>query len=434
MKKNLILAGVLAGLLLLTYFVQEKKAVSDYNESLTKDHLITSGIKRLKIPNVTAMKKGDVWFDGDRRLSYNAFKVIEKKITEIKKIKDITGEKKTYFTQPLVIEVNDEIWTLGDLSFDRQGFYLARGEKIMLVMIDGESTELTQDEAEIAPKKYEELKFQLNKSYDELIEKQLFRFYPDLPMKRVLVEAFERLPYELNFEKNETLPAPIAGVSVHTGIQKKFHSLMTQMMIREELTYSESLKKKKMGTLKFMDGKEVTLELWLRDETSADAVLIDSQSKKAWLMIGGTLKGFFTLVQDYWDKKIIPQAEFKTFDRLPVILSQGNKTAEFEILNREPLKFESTKHKLNEANILSMVQIVFNLNQFDQADRVSILSKSEKKMLENLSETHVLIMGQELILWVKTEELIVVNVTQGFKAHFSMFHEKMGMRFEDMIK
>lgn len=434
MKKNLILGGIFVLLLILTYFFQEKKNEAEYFESLTKDHLIVSGINKLKLPHVNAEKRDGVWWQGEQRLSYNSFNIIEKKITEIKKIKDVTGDKKTYFSEPFIIEVNGETWTFGDMSLDRQGFYLSRGDKIMLVEIEGESTELTQDENEVASKKYQELKGQVSKSLDELIEKQLFRFYPELRLNRIFIEAFERLPYELDLEKNTTLPAPIPGIKVHNKIREKLGSLLTQVMIKEEIPYSENLKVKQMGTLKFISDKTVTWELWLRDEKTADAILIDPDLKKSYLMIGGTLKIYFTMVQDYWDKKIIPPAEFKNFDRLPVIISQGNKSADFEILNREPLEFTSAKYRLNSENLMTMINILFNLNNYDQADRVSLLSKSERKMLMNQEDMHVMIMGQELILWMKPQELIVVNLTQGFKAHFLMPYEKLGLGFKDMVK
>jgi hypothetical protein len=81
-----------------------------------------------------------------------------------------------------------------------------------------------------------------------------------------------------------------------------------------------------------------------------------------------------------------------------------------------------------------LIQLIFNLGPKDQADRVSPLSASEKKQV--LSEEHLRIeaMGQELLLWRKAEELIVVNLTQGFKAHFTVLDENFRGTFEDVLK
>ncbi len=434
MKKNLILSGILVLLLVGTYFFQEKRNETHYEESLVKDHLIMKGIVKLKLPTVEAIKKDDSWWEGNTLLSHNAFKVIEQKITEVKKIKDVSGEWKTFFNDPLTLFVNDEEWVVGDLSLDRQGFYLSRDKKIMLVTLEGSSSELTQDENSVAVKKYDEFKREITKNHDELIEKQIFRFYPDLSAKRVLIESYERLPYELNLEKNETLPTPIPGIKVHDKIQAKFKSLLTLMTMKSEVPFSEKLKVKRLGTIKFIAAKTVTWELWLKSESAADAVLIDPDSKRAFLMIGGTLKIYFTMVQDYWDKKVIPPSEFKPSEKIEMILSQGKKNLHVDILNQEPLKFESDKSRLNQENLLAMINILFNLSQFDQADRVSILSSSEKKMLMTQDDLRVSVLNQALILWVRAEELIVVNLTQGFKAHFMMYRQKTGMTLADMVK
>jgi len=43
-------------------------------------------------------------------------------------------------------------------------------------------------------------------------------------------------------------------------------------------------------------------------------------------------------------------------------------------------------------------------------------------------------MGQELLFWRKQDELIVVNFTQGFKAHFFVTQESFRASFEDVLK
>jgi hypothetical protein len=43
-------------------------------------------------------------------------------------------------------------------------------------------------------------------------------------------------------------------------------------------------------------------------------------------------------------------------------------------------------------------------------------------------------MGQDLIILRKFQELIVVNLAQGFKAHFTMLNENFLGTFEDVLK
>jgi hypothetical protein len=435
MKKNLLLLGIFLALILVTYFFQEKKSEKAYVEAQTKDRLVTGEINELTLPNVKAIKKDNNWWYGEELLSHNIFKQIEKKLSEIKKIKDIEGKWESYFPNPFSFKINDVNWTIGDLSLDKQSFYIARGEEIYLAIIEGESVQLTHNAQEIAGIKLNELVSLLSTPLGKLKETQLFRFYPGLPLEKVVVEVDGNLPYELNFKEDTTSPPPIDGVTTHRDIRGKFYSLLTQANLKQEIPYSEKLKFKKLGALQFIDSKNVVKwELWLKDKASADAIIIDSDTKKAYLMIGGTLRVFFIQLQDYWDKKIIPPKEFKAFSRLDSTFIQGTKKAVVTVLNREPLEFETKGYKVEQIKMEQLFQFIFNLGPKAQAERVSNLSKSEKKQLLTEEHLRIEVMGQELILWRKAQELIVVNLTQGFKAHFNLLEENFRGTFEDVLK
>lgn len=435
MKKNLILFGIFISLMVATYIFQEIRIKKEHVEANLADRLVDFEVTHLKLPQVDAVKKNGSWWEKDILLSHNTFKLIEKKLTEIKKIKDIQGEWATYFPHPFSFEINHEKWTIGDLSLDKQAFYLARGEKIYLAVIEGESTQLTQSPEEIASIKLNELVSALSKPKDKLVESQLFRFYPDLPMERIVISVEGSLPFELDLKNNETLPPPFAGVSVHRDLHGKFFSMLTQTNIRHEILYDEKLKFKQLGQLKFISDKSTAIwELWLKNKNSADAVIFDTVNKRAFLMVGSSLKLFFVRMQDYWDKKVIPFKDFVSFTRLTTKFTKGPKTANVIIVNKEPLEFEAGKFKIDQLKMEQLIQFVFNLGPKDQADRVSPLSATEKKQV--LSEDHLRIeaMGQELLLWRKSEELIVVNLTQGFKAHFTVLDENFRGTFEDVLK
>lgn len=435
MKKNLILFGVLLVLLVATYFFQEKRAEREYVESQTRDRVITQEITHLKLPSVDAVKKNGSWWSGDVLLSHNTFKQIEKKLSEVSKVKDITGEWSSYFPHPFQFEVNHEQWTIGDLSLDKQAFYIAVGKKIMLAEIVGESTHLTQDETEIASIKLNELVTALSKPMKDLKENQLFRFFPNLPFGQVVIQAEGSLPFELDFIKNETQPTPFPGINVHKDLKGKFHSLLTQMTLKEEVDFKTLKKFKQMGSMKFIDPKNtVVWELWLKDDKSADAFIVDPVAKRAFLMVGGTLRAFFIRVQDYWDKKVIPPEDFRSFTRTDAEFVQGDKSAKVTILNREPLAFEVKGYKVEQIRMEQLVHFIFNLGPQDQADRISNLSKTERQQVLSENNLRIEVMGQDLVLWRKAQELIVVNLTQGFKAHFNLLDENFHGTFEDVLK
>lgn len=435
MKRNLILFGILVVLLVLTYVFQEKRAQKEYVEAQVKDRLVNFDITHLKLPQIEAVKKDGKWWSGDRLLSHNTFKQIEKKLTEIKRIKSIAGDWNTFFPHPFSFEVNHVPWSIGDMSLDKQGFYISIDKKIFLAVIEGESTHLTHDEHEIESIKLNELVTFLSKNQNELFENQFFRFYSSLPQERAVLSVEGSLPFELDFEKNATVPPPIQGVNVLKDIRGKFHSLLTQVNLKEEIPYSEKLKFKKLGELKFSDKKKtVTWELWLRSQSSADAIIIDPDQKRAFWMVGGTLKLFFVQIQDYWDKKVIPSKNFVSFSKLPATFVQGASKTTVTILNREPLAFETSGYKVDQLKMEQLFQILFNLGPKDQADRVSLLSTSEKKQLLSGDHLRIEVMDQELILWRKQEEVIVANLTQGFKAHFNLVDENFRGSFQDVLK
>lgn len=437
MKKNLYLFVAFVVLLSGTYFFQEVRTDKAFKKSLTEGHLIKAEeIKSLSWGEVEAVKKETQWWAGDRLLSFNTFKQIEKRISHIKKIKDIPGDKQNFFQNPIEFKVNGEVWTIGDLSLDKQGFYLAKGPAVMLVISEGETQELAEAPEKVAEIKLEDLKNFLNYKLSDLFETQLFRFYPKLPLGTATIEGEGRLGYELNFDQNKTLPPPIHGISVHEELLTKFTALLTQMTIKKEVPYSEDLKKVKMGQLIFQNEAEekVTWELWLNSAKSADSFIIDTAKKKAWHMIGGTLKLFFIQAQDYWDKKVIPLKEFKHFIELKTTFTQGSKSEVVEIINKEPLAFKSSKFKVDTEKMNILLQYVFNLSEKDQADRVSQLSKSEKKELLSGDHLRMEIFNQEILFWRKADELILVNLTQGFKAHFLVTEQTFRATFEDVLK
>ncbi len=433
MKNNLLLLGVLFALLTATYFLQEKSAQDDYKQSQIEGRVLTVPVTTLKLSDFEAQKKGNSWWAQDTLMSHNYMNQLEKKLHEVKKVKVLTGSKETFFKNALTFSVNGKPWTIGEMALDKNGFYLSIGDEIMLAVVEGESTQLTEDGSEIPAIKRRELVGIVSKTFNELKENQLFRFYEKLPMEKVSVETEGRLPFELNLSANQSIPAPFAGIALHEDLQKKFTSLITQMNIKEKVPYDEKLKGTKLGQIKFQaDNDTVIWELWLKDKKSADSFVIDSDKKMAFSMIGGTLKVFFIQVQDYWDKKIIPPANFREFNEIKAQFVQGSQSRIITVQNKEPLSFLGGK--LEADKLRSLFQILLNLGPYDQADRVSPLSKTDKQVY--LAEDHlrVTIFDQELIVVKKPEEIIVVNLTQGFKSHFTMAVDLVSYRFQDMLK
>ena len=158
MKKNLILFFVLIILLVGTYLFQEQRTINQKEEERTRTQLIKDqDISSLAWGMVEIQKKDAQWWMGDKLISHNLMGQILKKISSLKFVKSVEGEKKNYFSNPIDLKVNGEQWSFGDMTLDRQGFYLARGEKVIVAFIEGASGEITDDESKLEEIKLEDL-------------------------------------------------------------------------------------------------------------------------------------------------------------------------------------------------------------------------------------------------------------------------------------
>ncbi len=435
MKKNAFLFALLVALLGMTYLFQEKRVEEALLQKIKQDTLLTEEIRELKLLSVTAVRQNGQWRSGEKLLSHNILRQIEKRLSQLRKVRTVKGDWKSFFPNPFTFGVNGMTWTLGTLTLDKQAFYVARGSEVFLAVIDGESTELSSRGEDIEGAKLDALVRLLSLPLADLEEKQLFRYFPNLPMDRVIVDVDGRPPFELNFGGNLTLPPPVSGVSSHKDLRGKFHSMMTQVALREEVPFSEHRSFKKLGEIRFLNAKtERTWELWLRSAATADALVIDPVGKRAFLMVGGTLKLFFIGVQDYWDKKVIPAENFVSFARLDADFIQGTRRSRVSIANKEPLEFLSKGHTVDRPKMETLVQLLFNLGHRDQAERVSNLSASERKQLLSRDLLRIEVMGQELIVERRSQEVIVANISRGFKAHFTMLDENFLGTFQDVLK
>lgn len=433
MKNNLILFGILVVLISGTYFLQEKKDRQLFNHAIESEIILKEPVTQIQWDNFVINKTSNKWMYGDKLLSANHFGRIEKGLKNLKKIKDIQGDISKVLPNSVKLKINGHQFSFGQLTLQKDGFYLAQDNKIYIATFDEEILHSENENPE--EKKLTDFLNLFPHDIEALVEKQFFRYYVDLEFDQAQILTEGAQPYKIDFSSNKTIPSPIHGIEEHENLKAKFLSLFTQMMIKNELEYPKNKLFKKMSDLNFSNkGKDqLNFELWLKSNSNADAIILDPKNKKAYEMIGGSLRTFFIQVQDYWDKKVIPPASFKSFEELDVTLFEGNKEAKFKILNREPLQFKSSL-RLNEEEVRVLFTYIFNLGEKDQADRVSQVSTMDREIIQKENLLRVLIFGQDLYILKKREELIITNLTQGFKAHFGMVDEKFPVHLKDMIR
>jgi len=437
MKNNLVLLGILIALLIGTYFFYEKPH-HDHVHTYEHQHVVEiEDVTSISFNDVNAQLKDLQWKSGDSLLSHNQMKKILDVLSHVAVIREIEGAvtEDDFFKNRMDLSVNGESWSIGDFNLDQTSYYFKRNGKLYLATFEGEADEILREDENPYVKKMNLFRDLLSENLQSLKETQLFRYYPRLPVGLVTIKSEGRPAYSLDLVKNTTEPNPLPGIEIHKNLLSKFYPFLTQINIKEEVSYPLPYKGVSLGRLTFLkDDDKTEWQIILKSKSSADAYLVDDQNKRAFQMVGGTLKILFLSVQDFWDKKVIHPNEFKSFEKLPLNIIQGEKEAQVNILNREPLEFESKKFKVDAINMNKILHLIFNLSNFDQADRVSPLSETEKKIVQNESLLTLKIFGQELLLWKKTQEIIVVNLTQGLKFHYFNTDESFPIKFEDVLK
>lgn len=426
MKLNLWLFIVLVALITGTYFFQEKRVEEDFKKSLTAQRLITEDVSFIETSSFRAQKIDQQWTNEGKLLSHNELTRLSRMLKNIKEIKKVDGVE----VAGVKFRVNDTSLTLGELNLDKSAFYLKKNDEVYLAVIDTESSQLHTHEDNLNEMKLDELKSLLVKSNSELLERQLFRYYPELEYESVAIKADGALDFELDFKNNTTLPAPMKGVEVHEDLGGKFRSLITQINIKKEVKADLQLKKNKLAEMTFLPS-ELKWEVYLPNKDRADAYLFDSEGR-AFEAVGGTLRVFLIQLQDYWDKKIIPPSEFKKFDSLVVKFYQGPEELRITVKNREPLEFESDENLALE-KVSKLFDVLFNLSEFDQGQRVSNLTTSQLRQILSEESLRAEIMGQELAIVSYGQEIIVANITHEYKVHFLKL-ENFPLSIKDMIK
>lgn len=428
MKTNLWLLAILILLLTGTYFFQEKRTEENFRKSLLAERIITDKITAIKTNGFEANLVNQQWKSGEDLLSFNDFNRMLKMLTNLKKIKTL---EPTTEVKGLEFSVNNKKYILGEMNLDKSGFYFKEDANVYLAVVDAETTQIHTKQDNINELKLDELKDLLSKTTTDLLEKQLFRYYPKLEYESVSIKPDGSLDFELDFKNNTTLPAPMKGIEVHDDLAGKFRSLLTQIKIKKKIKPETKYKKNKLGELTFFPS-ELKWEIFLPNKDKADVYLFDSEGR-AFEALGGTLRVFLIQLQDYWDKKVIPPSEFKSFDALTVNFSQGPEELTLTVKNREPLEFTS-EQPLQEEKVGELFQVIFNLGKYDQGQRVSNLTTSQlRQILSEDTSLRLEIMGQELAIVSYGNEIIVANITQEYKVHFLKI-ENFPLNLKDMLK
>ncbi|HLT22517.1 MAG TPA: hypothetical protein VKZ84_03705, partial [Bacteriovoracaceae bacterium] len=215
MKQNLWLFTVLVALITGTYFFQEKRVEEEFKKSLVAGKVITEEITAIETPYFRAEKVNQQWKNGDDLLSHNDLHRLVKMLESINEIKKL---EETTEVSGIDFKVNNTLYTIGDLNLDKSGFYFKKQDSVYVAIIDTDTAQIHSHDDNLNELKLEELKSFFNKTNEDLLEKQLFRYYSDLQYESVAIRPDGALDFEIDFKTNSTLPAPMKGIEVHEDL------------------------------------------------------------------------------------------------------------------------------------------------------------------------------------------------------------------------
>ena len=432
MKSNLKLLILLLVLVTGTYFLVERPDRvwwSQHNDSYTLKPIFENA-KTLEFQKTIWVLKDQQWTYEKDILSQPILAKWKRILTSFKLEREIpltaTVKKADFITKGYSLGIDDNHYIIGDQSADGKSVYILDTDKNRILQMSLLPSDLY--------KVLDELK---ENDLEKMIEKRVYAHFSHIEFEKVLFETPGILSFELDLINKVTIPKPIAGVLQHPHLDQKFWHEMELLQFTHQLPYNPGLLYQKMAQVSFLqkDKKVLSFELHRLGPQNADAVVYVPETKQIFKVQGQTAKVFFDQVQDYWDRKIIPKNVFKAFNELNAHFVLGDKETNLKVINQEPLGFQSVdgKFKLKDDKLQNLFGIIFNLGQYEEASRVSILSKAESQQFQNESHIRLNVFGQDIMLVRRTNELVVVNFTQGFKAHFILFDISIGDQWEDFF-
>jgi hypothetical protein len=193
MKLNLWLFGILMTLVVGTYFFQEKRVEENFKKSLVAGKLVKGQINSIETPTFKATLVANRWIFENELLSYND---LSRLVTILETVKEVKALEADPNVEGINFKLNETSYFLGSMNLDQSGFYFRVNDKNFVAIIETDSRQIHSEGENLNVIKYNELKSLLMKTQVELVEKQLFRYYPDLQFETVLVKPDGALDFE----------------------------------------------------------------------------------------------------------------------------------------------------------------------------------------------------------------------------------------------
>lgn len=222
MKKNLILASLLALLLVVTWLLTEKNIFSETPLAENQIQKALESAKRIKLPNAELNEIAGVWRLEDSELARADYLLeLHKSLEQLKVSRVISGKDASeFFTSPLKIEIDKQEITFGDISATGESFYLQVSGSRDVFVIDLQemaSLAMADDDNLLQREKYNRLRDLISLPSFRWREKRLAALTQFVSFK-----SWKAGEYELNVAKVTSKPW---GMTIMQALQAGISSL-----------------------------------------------------------------------------------------------------------------------------------------------------------------------------------------------------------------
>lgn len=452
--KNLVLFIVLLSALTATYFFEERSNIIKEDSLAKKSALLDASslgdIKGIEGIKLNFEKRGEFYHDKNNNLRLSSARLDEFfTILSALKVKTILNQDEVtkvglpfYIPDPSMtmtfkFEKGDMTFTLGKkLDYD-QSFYMGvtKDKKSQVVIVNDESPDpgvyQNDDDYKKSDAKYKRLEmvFLLTNKY--FYDGRVFRDFnyalDKLNFKNISIATFRNKKFEVNFENTTTKPAPPAGIEYFEDNWVSFLQFLTKLEGKSLYYPAEPAKLDEvLSQFEIVDreNRKYSLEVYKKYGLENGYFMKSSLDNIIYQLKPEDAQYFFTNVQDFWQKRILPKG--KDYN-LKVTFYNG-KSEEVKIEDKQLFKVLPVDSKFTEASLRALE--FKRLMEFvkGEGNHVNVLDISPTKILkENI--LRVQFENRNLSVILDENEAIIVDLDQKL-----MIHHYVGAKLPFSVK
>lgn len=426
MKRNLILTGILALLLFLTWLWQERgeqlKQELSHKQEQVFDPSLGGGLKSIALPNVELFLKDDQFYVGEKQIPADALRVKElfEAFDGLAAIRTLTADETALLDMNLafvpeesltiVLKTNDGNETkfvLGSrLPADQGRFYAKLGDKVV-ILHDRRPLENAYQKENEGELKANRLRAVFSLKADFFYDTQLIT--SAFEIESVSFDNRYARPYQVFFSEIKTNPPVMTSVGYDENEFLAWKQAAQNLKAKSmQLSFNEKSLSNYRGQVKLQSksGEVIEWSLFGKYGPMEGDFVITNQNKNLYELGNNDAGLFFQNMQDFW--------QLTLFHRLRQLkFSDGKDTLAVEFNNENTFSV-SVAPKTYEPRT-DRLAVFYNM----LTERAFYISALEDTLVKNLKDGFVIQSGpRSLDFKENTQEWVIVDRANGLAYHY----------------